>query len=350
MSRRHALGGLAAISVVPGGMAGCGRGRARLSLYNWGDYLSRTVIDGFARRERDAGREVDVTEDFYLSEAEMAAKLKAGGAYDVVFPIDYLLDQLVYTGSMRSLKLAELPGAQHLDPMFPPFVAKDDRVYAVPYLWGTTGIGYDSDHVEAPTSWQALFDPRYAGRISVIDSKGDVMDQALLAAGMSINSNDKQQIRDEVWPMLLAQKELVRAYDSNPARALASGETWLAQIDSGDLLRAQQSKPSLRYVIPEEGAALWTDYVAIPTTAVAAEIALRFLDYLLEPEVAATNANELHFATPNRTALDRGLIDAADDPQIYPPDALMKKLQRSDNWLGSTGELVDEIWLDLRGG
>lgn len=347
MTRRAVLAGLSAITIA----SGCGKKRAKLSLYNWGDYLARSVIDGFAKREQDAGRDVDVVEDFYLSEAEMAAKLRAQTPYDVVFPIDYLLDQLIRAGSVRELKLASLPNAQHLDPMFAPYIdAKSDRVYAVPYLWGTTGIGYDSEKVDAPTSWQALFDPKYAGRISVIDSKGDVMDQALLAAGMSINSNDKERIREEVWPMVLAQKELLRAYDSNPARALVSGETWLAQIDSGDLLRAQEQKPSLRYVIPEEGAAIWTDYIAIPTAAASAEIAVRFVDYLLEPEIAATNANELHFATPNRTALERGLIDAAHDEQIYPPDELKRKLQRSDNWLGGTGELVDEIWLDLRGG
>ncbi|MBC8071925.1 MAG: spermidine/putrescine ABC transporter substrate-binding protein [Deltaproteobacteria bacterium] len=340
------LGGLAGALLLPG----CAKPRAKLALYNWGDYLARSVIDGFALREQGAGRPLDITEDFYLSEAEMAAKLRAWAPYDVVFPIDYLVDQLVHAGSLRELHLASLPHAEHLDVRFGPYIAKDDRIYAIPYLWGTTGIGYDSEKVDAPTSWQALFDPRWSGRISVIDSKGDVMDQALLAAGMSINSNDKQLIKDEVWPRLLAQKELLRAYDSNPARALVRGETWIAQIDSGDLLRAQEEKPSLRYVIPEEGAAVWTDYLAIPAAAAAAEIGLRFIDYLLEPEIAAANANELHFATPNRTALDRGLIDAKDNPQIYPPEELMKKLQKSDNWLGGTGELVDEIWLDLRGG
>src|SRR4029079_14660228 len=137
---------------------------------------------------------------------------------------------LIRAGSVRELQLSALPNAQYLDVMFPPFInSKDDKIYAVPYLWGTTGIGYDSEKVDAPTSWQALFDPKYSGRISVIDSKGDVMDQGLLAAGMSINSIEKERIREEVWPMLLAQQELLRPYDSNPARALVSGETWIAQ-------------------------------------------------------------------------------------------------------------------------
>jgi len=345
LGRRGFLKGMAVAGLAP---AACGRTRT-LSIYNWGDYLAREVVDGFVAAERERGTKLEIVEDFYLSEAEMTAKLRAKARYDVAIPIDYLLDTLVRDGAMHTLDLAKLPGVQHLAPEFPPWRGKDDRVYAIPYLWGTTGIGYDSDHVETPTSWNALFDPRYAGRISVIDSKGDVMDQALLAAGMDINSNDKQRIKDEIWPRLLEQKDILRAYDSNPARALVAGETWIAQIDSGDLLRARTQKPSLRYVIPREGAALWTDYLAIPVAALEPEIALRFLEHLLDPAVAAQNVNVLHYGTPNATALANGLVQDAGDPQIYPAPELRKKLQVSENWLGGTGELVDEIWLDLRG-
>lgn len=345
ISRRSCLRGLPLVGLAP---AACGRSHT-LSVYNWGEYLAKEVVDGFVAAERERGTKLDVVEDFYLSEAEMAAKLRAKARYDVAIPIDYLLDSLARDGALHTLDLGQLPGVQHLDPKFPPWRGKDDRVYALPYLWGTTGIGYDSDHVDPPTSWNALFDPKYAGRISVIDSKGDVMDQALLAAGMDINSNDKQRIKDEIWPRLLDQKDILRAYDSNPARALVSGETWIAQIDSGDLLRARTQKPSLRYVIPGEGAALWTDYVAIPVAALEPAIALRFLEYLLDPAVAAKNVNVLHYGTPNASALAQGLVDDAGDPQIYPAADLMQKLQVSQNWLGRTGELVDEMWLDLRG-
>ncbi|WP_434428071.1 polyamine ABC transporter substrate-binding protein [Nannocystis pusilla] len=217
-----------------------------------------------------------------------------------------------------------------------------------PTFWGTTGIGYDSDHVEAPTSWKALFDPRHAGKISVIDSKGDVFDQALLAAGMDINSTDKPAIRERVYPMLRAQKELLRAYDSNPARALAAGDTWIAQIDSGDLFRAQKQRPSLRYVIPEEGAVLWIDYLAIPATAPLPGVAVRFIDFLLDPEIAALNANALRFATPNLAAVQRGLVADAGDPALYPSAETRKKLLVSENWFGETEAVVDELWLELR--
>jgi spermidine/putrescine transport system substrate-binding protein len=333
----------AALSVA----GGCDR-RRTLNLYNWGDYIAPQVVRQFEAEV--AGTRI--VSDYYLSEAELVAKLRAGGRYDVVVPIDYLLSSMQRDGLLAPIDDA-LPGLEHLDRELPAWRARPDRggrLHAIPYLWGTTGIGYDAERVEPPDSWNALFDPRYEGRISVLDSKGDVMDQALLAAGLDINSTDKAKIRAEIWPRLFAQKEILRAYDSDPARALVAGETWIAQIDSGDLLRAQRSKPSLRYVIPTEGAALWTDYVAIGGHASAPDLARRFIELLLRPEIAALNANELRFGTPNATALARGLVDDADDPQVYPPPDVRARLFQSINWAGSTGALVDELWLALRAG
>ncbi|MDC0720382.1 ABC transporter substrate-binding protein [Nannocystis bainbridge] len=321
----------------------CSGGGRTLALYNWGDYLAPEVIERFT-----AATGFRVTQDYYLAEAELVAKLASGAAYDVVFPIDYVLERLRKQALVIPLGRDKLPGLANLDPQFGPWLGPDNQIYAVPYLWGTTGIGYDSDHVEAPTSWKALSDPRYAGKISVIDSKGDVFDQALLAAGMDINTTDKPALRERVFPLLQAQKPLLRAYDSNPARALVSGETWIAQIDSGDLFRAQKQRPSLRYAIPDEGAVLWVDYLAIPATAPLSAVAARFIDFLLDPEIAALNANALRFATPNLAAITRGLVADAADPALYPSAETRKRLFVSENWFGQTEAVVDELWLELR--
>jgi spermidine/putrescine transport system substrate-binding protein len=330
---------------------GC-RSSRKLALYNWGDYLAPELIDQFTKRMHDSGTPAELVQDFFLAEAELVAKLQAGAAYDIALPIDYLLSSMQRDGLLRELD--PLPaGIEHLAPDMQPWSAYPERgggVYGIPYLWGTTGIGYDSDVVETPTSWNALFDPRYAGRISVIDSKGDVLDQALLASGLGINSNDKVRIRSEVWPKLRAQKQLLRAYDSNPAAALIEGHTVIAQIDSGDLFRAQKQRPSLRYVIPNEGAALWIDYLTIPAAAREVELARRFIEFMLEPEIAAINANVLRFATPNAAAIERGLIADAGDAQLYPPADVRSRLFTSENWDGGVKDLVDDIWLELRSG
>lgn len=324
-----------------------GCSRRRLYIYNWGSYLAPSIAKRF-----ETQHSIDLQQDVYLSEAELVAKLRANAAYDLAVPIDYLMSSMQRDGLLAPLP-ENLPGYQHLDTAFQPWRAKPERggqLYGVPYLWGTTGIGYNSDLVDEPSSWNALFDERYAGHISVLDSKGDVMDQALLAAGMDINSTDKPRIRAEVWPRLKAQKQLLRAYDSNPSTALLSGETWIAQIDSGDLLAARAKKPSLRYIIPNEGAARWTDYLAIPKAAVSPKLALAFIEYLLQPDIAAENANALHFATPNASALEQALLHDAHDPHVYPPPEVRERLFESENWAGKTGSLVDEIWLDVRSG
>ncbi|WP_181198178.1 polyamine ABC transporter substrate-binding protein [Enhygromyxa salina] len=339
-----AAAGLGLLGLSP---LACARGR-RLAIYNWGDYLAAELIERFVAKH--SRPRVELTQDFYLSEAEMDAKLRAGARYDLAIPIDYMLSALQRDGVLRELDPVPR-GVEHLDPALGVWRARVERgggAYAIPYLWGTTGIGYDSERVDAPTSWTALFDPRYAGRISVIDSKGDVMDQALLASGLGINSTDKPRIREEVWPRLREQKSLLRAYDSNPAAALIAGDTWIAQIDSGDLLRAQSQRPSLRYVIPDEGAALWVDYLAIPAKAAEPELAVEFIEFLLEPEIAALNANTLRFATPNATAVERGLIADAADPQLYPGPDVRQRLFTSENWDGGTKELIDGLWLELR--
>ncbi|MCA9637975.1 MAG: spermidine/putrescine ABC transporter substrate-binding protein [Myxococcales bacterium] len=337
---------------------GCGRGEV-LAIYNWGDYLAPGLLDRFAERERAAGHgEVRPVQDFFLAELELLAKLRAGDQHDLVVPIDYLMTRMVRESLLLPLDEAALPGLANLDPAYPPWrpgaedrEAAGDRIYGVPYFWGVTGIGYDSDKIDPPpTSWEALFDPRYAGRISVLESKGDVFDQAQLALGLGINSTDKAAIRERVFPKLVAQKELLRAYDGNPERALAAGETWIAQIDSGDLMRARRQRPSLRFVVPREGAPYWVDYLAIPKASPHPPRAHRFIEFLLDPEIAAENANYLHFATPNRAAIERGLVVDASDDQIYPPAEREATHPRSENWDGHTKELVDQLWLELRGG
>ncbi|MFN7132445.1 MAG: spermidine/putrescine ABC transporter substrate-binding protein [Myxococcales bacterium] len=339
------------LALAPLAAAGCRRTRA-LNLYNWGDYLAPEVVARFVEQEEARGERVDVRQDYFLGELEMVSRLSAGARYDAVFVIDYLLSRMQREGLLAPLELAALPGLAHLDPAFPAWRAKEKRggkTFAVPYLWGVTGIGYDAEKVqEAPTSWKALFDPRYAGRISVLDSKGDVFDQALLASGLDINSRDKVALRERVYPMLQAQRKLLRAYDADPVRALVAGETWLAQVDNGDLLRAQAQRPTLRFVIPEEGAAQWVDYLTVPARSSEPQLAHRFLQHLLDPEVAALNANHLRFATPNRAALASGKVRDAGDPQVYPDEATRTRLFRSQDWQGGTGALVEELWLELR--
>ncbi len=246
--------------------AGCHQG-ALFAIYNWGDYLAPGLLERFAEREVKAGHaRIRTAQDFFLSELELLSKLRAGDRHDIVVPIDYLMTRMAREGLLHPLNTAALPGLAHLSEAYPAWRTPEkyraecgDHLLGVPYFWGVTGIGYDSERVDPPpTSWNALFDPKYAGRISVLDSKGDVFDQAQLAAGLGINSTDKPALREVVYPKLVAQRELLRAYDGNPSaeaepplRRPRRGRALLGRLpgDSEDL-RRHRPRPPLHRVPP----------------------------------------------------------------------------------------------------
>ena len=149
---------------------GCRSGH-KLALYNWGDYLAPELIDQFTQRMRDAGKPVELVQDFFLAEAELVAKLKAGAAYDIALPIDYLLSSMQRDGLLHAID-PQPAGIEHLAPDMRPWVAKPERgggVYGIPYLWGTTGIGLrqragrDADQLER-TVRSSLRGPHFRDR------------------------------------------------------------------------------------------------------------------------------------------------------------------------------------------
>lgn len=328
-----------------GALALSGCRRRQFTLFNWEDYLAPAVA---ARFEEISGYRLEVYP--FLSAAHMKEKLGIGATFDLCLTIDHFLPELVSAGLIERFP-AVPSGVEHLDADFGPWVAPPELgggIYGIPYLWGTTGICYDVDRVGEVNSWGALFDVRWKGRITVLDSRDDVFDQVLLAAGIRPEEVTADELREEVKPRLEAQKRLLRAWDSSPVDALVSGETWIAQCDGGDALRAAQERPSLRFVIPREGAPLWTDYMVMAATTPRPLDSLKFVELLLEPEWAAANANALMFGSPNLTAVDRGLIEHVDDPTVYPPAEVRARLFRHHEFTGETAIVAKRVWLEVR--
>ncbi|TLY20488.1 MAG: spermidine/putrescine ABC transporter substrate-binding protein, partial [Nitrospirae bacterium] len=138
------------------------------------------------------------------------------------------------------------------------------NAYSVPYLWGTTGIGYNADLVTPPPkSWQALWDPRYKGKISLLNDEREVFGMALRAAGESLNATQPAKL-EAAKAQLMAQKALVKTYTSeNYDQLLVSDEVVLAHGWSGTILRAAAERPSIKYVIPKEGGTIWQDNLCV---------------------------------------------------------------------------------------
>ncbi len=333
-----ALGGAAALA-----LGGCER--RKFTVFNWEDYLASAVVERF---EEVTGYRLEVFP--FASADHMKAKLGIGAMFDVCLTIDHFMPGLVADGLIEAFpKVPE--GVEHLDAELGPWVAPPELgggIHGIPYLWGMTGICYDVDRVGPIDSWSALFDARWRGHVSLLDSSADVFDQVLLAAGMTRQDVSVRQLREDIKPRLMAQKRLLRAWDSKPIEALVSGKTWIAQCDSGDALQAARERPSLRFVIPREGASLWTDYMVLAATTPRPLDSLKFVELLLEPSWAAANANELMYGSPNRAAAEQGLLELADDPSVYPPPDVRARLFRHREFTGEAALVAERVWLEVR--
>jgi spermidine/putrescine-binding protein len=323
----------------------CGKEEERkVNIYIWTNYLPDDVLAEFERRTG-----IDATVDTYDSNEALQAKLQSGVTdYDVVVPSDYMLRILTSEKLLLPLDRQRLQGFANLDPRFLNQEFDPENRHSVPYLWGTTGIGFDRTKVGAIDSWNALFDERHAGRILMLDDPREAFGVVLKLMGRSINEKDPAVLR-QVAERLEAQKRLVKTYNSSDfANLLAAGDVDISHGWNGELAEVVAKDPKrFAYVVPKEGSTLWIDSVAIPAKATHVDEAYEFLNFVMEPEIAARIVNGVHYAGANQAALDR--IEAAirNDPSIYPPKEVLDRCELLQD-LGPTTQLLDDLWTEVK--
>ena len=350
LSRRTWLKAVAGFGLAAGGsgLVGCNRengpsGR-QLKVFNWSDYIHPEVIPEF---ERLAG--CKVLYDNYSMDSELEARLSTGGGgYDVVFPSDRSMPALLAKNLLREIDHVRLGNMRHLDPKFlkPPFDPQNR--FSVPYFWGTVAVGIRGDFVKGDVNgFEALFDERYRGRITMLDDAENAIAAVLLYLRLPMNSVDPSHLQ-QAKEVLIEQKPLVQAYTNDAYKErLISGDAWVSLGWSGDLRQAADESPQVKVIVPQSGSMIWLDSMAIPKAAQNVELAHQFINYLLEPAVAARNAEAVHYATPNLTAKDMLPTETREDESIYPPQAILDRCQ----WLQNRGREVakiEAVWREAR--
>jgi len=326
--------------------AACGAEPPVLDVYVWTDYLDPETNAAF---EREFG--CRVVESHFNSNEELRAKLAAGAQdYDLVCPSDYALSQFAKDGLLLPLRHENLPNLKNLAEPFrsPPY--DPGLRHAAPFRWGVTGIAYDSKKADpAPASWADLLDParasRFAGRISMLDDAREVLAATLLSLGSSANSREPAQIA-AARERLLALKPSIAAFDSDdPGTKLAQGETVIGQMWSGQAANAQAENAGIVFLVPKEGAFRYVDNWAVPKGARDRDLAEKFIDYLMRPEVAAKLVNASRYASCNAAA------DPAIDPSILQGTAYSDGGGAPLFWvedLGDAGALYADAWRALQ--
>jgi len=320
---------------------------ARLNLFIWSEYIEPGVVADFAKRFK-----CKVTIDLYEDDAAMMAKLQAGGAalYDVVVPPDHKVRALIRLNLLAPLRHGNIPNLRNLEERFrsPPY----DRgnVFTVAYQWGTLGLYVrKTPGQELPSTWGLVFDPKLQpGPFVLIDSPRDLISAALRYKGWSMSSTDPQQLKEVRDLILAAKKRCVGFEGSVGAKNKVLGKMARAAIVySGEAARGIAEDPETAYILPREGSQIWLDNLAVLAQAPHRDVAERFINYLLEPEVGARISNFTRFASPNRAA--KRFIRPADlnNPVIYPPPELMARLEFLND-LGPAARLYDEVWTQIK--
>lgn len=318
--------------------------RPTLYYFTWSDYVDPAIVEKF-----EATRGVRVVVDSFSSNEELLAKVQAGmTGYDVVVPSDFMAGIMGRLGLLAELHLEQIPNVQNLEPHLQQLPFDPIHQFSIPYLWGTVGIGYNADVVtEPPTSWEALWDPQYSGRISMLNDEREVFGLALRTLGYSLNSVDPQAIQ-QAKHKLIAQKPLVKAYTSEQFdQLLVAGEVVLAHAWGGPVARAMRERPSIRYAIPREGGTIWTDCLAVLASSHNQALAMDFINYLLDEEVAIQTSKRLLFASANRHVRDHLPPNIRDNHAVYPPDDILSRME----WLEDVQDAIryyDRAWTELK--
>ncbi|WP_236995080.1 polyamine ABC transporter substrate-binding protein [Heliomicrobium modesticaldum] len=329
-----------------GGQDGANGGERVLNIYSWADNFSPEVLDDFAKKHN-----CKVNYDVFSSNEELLAKLQAGGAqYDVIQPSDYMVGAMVKMGLLEELNHNSIPNMKNLVSTFQTPAFDPGNKHSVVYTWGITGIAYNTKYVKEPiSSWQDLWNPKYKGRLVLLNDSREVLGMALKKNGFSNSTKDQKEL-DKAFNDLKTLAPNVLAFDTDDIKQkFITEEAWIGTMWSGDAAFVYKDNKDVAFVIPKEGTTIWADTLAIPKGAKHRELAEQFINYLMEPEVSVKNYEFIGYSNPNEKAFAQHSEEYRKNPMIN----LSKSEIAKGEWLQDVGDMLkfyDRYWTELKAG
>jgi len=347
--KQNLLTGFLVIFVVTLGLSSCGTNeeetniKQEVRVYNWSDYIADSTIREF---EKETG--IDVTYDVYDSNEILEGKLFSGNTgYDIVGPSSEFMGRQIIAGVYQKLNKDVLYNYDNLDPAMMNLLENldPDNAHSIPYLWGTTGIGYNKQKaIEimgadfAMDTLDVVFVPEIIAKfqhcgVAFLDAPSEMFKAALHYLGLNPNSQNPKDYQEQSTELFNNVRPYIQYFHSSKyINDLANGDICLAFAWSGDVLQAADRASEsgngvqIEYRIPKEGTLMWFDMLAIPADAPNPGNAHKFLNYILKPEVIAEISNKVNFANANIPSKSLIKADSLNNPDIYPEEDLMRKL------------------------
>ncbi|NRH28093.1 polyamine ABC transporter substrate-binding protein [Pseudomonas sp. MS19] len=347
------------------GLIAGAQAESSVHIYNWSDYIGETTLADF---EKATG--IKPGYDVFDSNETLEGKLLSGNTgYDIVVPSNNFLGKQIKAGAFQKLDRSQLSNWDNLDPRLLKQLNTNDpgNQYAVPYLWGTNGIGYNVakvkevlgvDHID---SWAVLFEPENMKKLSTcgvsfLDSPDEMIPAVLNYMGLDPNSKNPDDYKKAEAKLLEVRPYVTYFHSSKFISDLANGNICVAAGFSGDVIQAADRADEagkgieIAYAIPKEGANLWFDMMAIPADAKNVKEAHAFINYLLQPEVIAQVSNYVGYANPNLKSREFMDKEVSENPAVYPPQAVLDRLFIQAEMPRKIQRVMTRSWTKIKSG
>ena len=336
-----------------------------LHVFNWSDYIAEDTVPNF---EKQSG--IKVTYDVFDSNDVLETRLLAGNSgFDVVVPSASFLERQIKAGVFQKIDKSQIPNLKNMDPDIMNRVGLHDpnNEYSVPYLWGTTGIGYNEDKIKKilgdarPDSWNYIYDPKLVAKfkdcgLSLLDAPDEILKTVLAWMGRDPNSQKEDDLKAAEAKLMPIRPFVRKIHSSQYIDDLANGDLCIAVGWSGDILQARDRAAEagqgvkIKYAIPKEGTIVWFDMLAIPADAKHPKNAHAFINYLMEPQVAANDSNFVNYANGNAASFPMVSDEVKNDPGIYPTPEVKAKLFPSLAYGEDFQRLMNRMWTKFQTG
>ena len=329
-----------------------------LHVYNWNNYIAPETVKRF-----EQSCKCRVVQDYYGAMEEMLAKLAAGAkGYDIVVPTGFAIAPLAKQNLVQNLDLTKLPNIKNVNPAFLNSQFDPGNKTSVPYSFTTTLLGYNETKLKElginPDSWAVIFDPvilaKLKGKITVLDDSREVFAAALMYNGFSANSSQPEELKKAQDTIIKAKPFWAAFNGQSYIKELAVGNIWVAHGYSSDMFqavadaKAAKRKFNVNYALQKEGNTLSVDNVMILKNAPRADLAYKFMNFMLDGKNAADLTNMIGAGNPNAAASSFVKPEIKAISSVFPDAAAMKKLQQLSALEGKQLRELNKLWTKVK--
>lgn len=325
-------------------MLSCAKEQAVLNVYNWADYVDPDIISQFEKENN-----CRVVEDTFDSNEAMYAKLKAGATgYDVIMPSSYMVDIMRDQDMLLPLDHSQIPNIKNVDPAFVNIISDPEMKHCVPWAMSITGLAYLSNRVDnVVESWAMLNRSDLKGRITMLDDMRETIGAALKYLGYSLNTTDEAELEEAKNVVIQWKKNIATFENEQYKNGIASEEFFLVHGYSGDILQVVEENENITFFAPKEGASVAMDEMVIPKDAPHPELAHKFINFILQGDVAAKNIEFTAYLFPNTAAYPLLDEELRSDPILFPPAEAIANLEAIKD-LGEENAKYTKVWDEIK--